>query len=205
MNALARIMIFGSLIGLLSSVSASGEYRKPILGASFGGGLSLPLGDLADNSLYDARFGGILSFEGTIYYSNSVGLGFGVSVDRFKVGGASELHSEGISNLQIIDWETVSVTLFLNAKKRLQPYLKFNIGASEMRFKIGDHSTKSGASIAAGASAGVLYIFTSKDIGVFGEISYRHSKAKYGDLGSRGHSTPRARVKMGTVLFAPGP
>lgn len=205
MNALARIMIFGSLIALLSSVSASGEYRKPILGASFGGGVSLPFGDLADNGLYDARFGGILSFEATFYPSDAFGYGFGISIERFKVGNESELYPEGIAKLDVIDWELLSLTYFFNSKRRFQPYLELNVGVSEMRFKSGDDKVKSGGSFAAGTSAGVLYIFTSKDIGVFGEISYRHSKAKYGDLGSRGHSTPRARVKMGIVLFAPGP
>jgi hypothetical protein len=206
MSTFARVTVFAVLIALLSSVSASGEYRKPLLGAAAIGGLSVPMGDLANNRLYNARFGGILGVEETLFFSNSIGVGFGVSIDKFKVGRGSELYQEGISSLEIIDWEMLLITLFLNTKKKLQPYLKSNIGASELRFKTGGSSKKSGIPFAAGASAGVLYIFTSKNIGVFGELSYRYSQATHGDLGSLRYSTPRVRVKLGVLgMLTPGP
>jgi opacity protein-like surface antigen len=206
MNTLTRITVFVSLIALLSTASASGEYRKPLLGVAVFGGLSVPMGDLANNRLYDVRFGGILGIEETFFFSNSIGIGFAVSIEKFKIGKGSELYQEGISRLEIIDWEIVSVTFFLNTKKKLQPYLKSNIGASELRFKTGGSSKKSGNPIAVGASAGLLYIFTSKNIGVFGEVSYRYSQAKHGDLGSQRYSTPRLRVKLGVLgMLTPGP
>jgi hypothetical protein len=168
----------------------SAVHAGRVVGITFGSGMSIPMGDLADGNKYQAKLGTRAYMSIDIYPVQRLSVGPFVNADFY--------HPEKLSFTDDLWHETLPVTdigvaefgcalrYFLITGSKWQPYVKMWMGHSYLFINTKKGGTNSDGAFAWGLGGGVMFLL-GQHIGFSEDVLYNQSKTevKNGDTTNR--------------------
>jgi hypothetical protein len=185
-----KITVSAMLMVLLMVSLPSAVHAGRVVGITFGSGMSIPMGDLADGNKYQAKLGTKAYFGIDIYPIKKLSIGPFCNADMYHPNSLTFKNDVMLTALSVTDIEVVefgcAMRYFLRADSKCQPYVKMWMGHSYLEINTKEGGGNSKGAFAWGLGGGVMFLL-GQHIGFSGDILCNQSKTdvKDGDTTNR--------------------